>query len=314
VTTTNDSGDGSLRAALATANAAPVATPTTICVPAQAAAYNVANDPLPVTGNVIIRGEHTRGVTIDGHGTAVGGRTVFNIASGGRLRLERVTVTKGFGAGLDGGGATVRGRLEAIETHWFDNVGNFAGGIRLVDANASLLVERSLFEDNRINSGVASPSGSAIESQGGRVVLLNSTFIGNDGAAVRVSNAAGPQSLEVRSCTLRSPAGATSAIDLASAAASLVNSVILPASPDLVAAASVNRCFTQGDPGLGPLGNHGGETDTFVPLVNSPLIDAAVNDTLSSDQRGLPRAVDLGPVNADSPVDIGAVERQAGEP
>ena len=55
------------------------------------------------------------------------------------------------------------------------------------------------------------------------------------------------------------------------------------------------------DPMLAPLGNYGGPTQTMPPLPGSPAIDSAVASALTTDQRGYPRPVGLGP-------DIGAVE------
>jgi hypothetical protein len=58
------------------------------------------------------------------------------------------------------------------------------------------------------------------------------------------------------------------------------------------------------DPQLGALGVNGGPTQTMLPMVGSPVIDAGDNTGApSTDQRGLPR-----PFNATT--DIGAVERQ----
>jgi len=54
-------------------------------------------------------------------------------------------------------------------------------------------------------------------------------------------------------------------------------------------------------PLLAPLGNYGGPTPTLPPLPGSPAIDAAGSSLFSTDQRGLPRVLGLGP-------DLGAVE------
>lgn len=58
------------------------------------------------------------------------------------------------------------------------------------------------------------------------------------------------------------------------------------------------------DPRLGPLGDHGGDTETMLPLPGSPAANAAAPvDELDEDQRGLPRPETPGGQN-----DIGAVE------
>lgn len=76
-----------------------------------------------------------------------------------------------------------------------------------------------------------------------------------------------------------------------------------------------NSCRQQGtghitaNPLLGPLANNGGWTFTMAPLPGSPLIDAGDNTTcLASDQRGLPRPVDI--LGGGTKCDLGAVEQQ----
>jgi uncharacterized repeat protein (TIGR01451 family) len=64
------------------------------------------------------------------------------------------------------------------------------------------------------------------------------------------------------------------------------------------------------DPMLGPLQNNGGPTQTMMPLVGSPVIDAGDNTGApSTDQRGLPRVVN-GLGGTTPLIDIGAVEYQ----
>lgn len=64
-----------------------------------------------------------------------------------------------------------------------------------------------------------------------------------------------------------------------------------------------------GDPLLGALANNGGPTQTLMPQLNSPALDAGNNATcLSTDQRGELRPVDRG---GGSICDIGAVEAGA---
>lgn len=62
-------------------------------------------------------------------------------------------------------------------------------------------------------------------------------------------------------------------------------------------------------PNLAPLGNYGGPTPTMPPLFGSPALDAAVDSTETTDQRGLPRAADADG-NGTAVADIGAVELQ----
>jgi hypothetical protein len=66
-----------------------------------------------------------------------------------------------------------------------------------------------------------------------------------------------------------------------------------------------------GDPQLGPLQSNGGPTQTMAPAQGSPVVDAGSAFGLTTDQRGLARPFDFGPVvNAGDGSDIGAVELQ----
>lgn len=68
-----------------------------------------------------------------------------------------------------------------------------------------------------------------------------------------------------------------------------------------------------GNPQLGVLQNNGGQTPTHAPLLGSPALDGGNGSGSNTDQRGLPRPVDLpGITNAagGDGSDIGAVEAQ----
>ena len=70
------------------------------------------------------------------------------------------------------------------------------------------------------------------------------------------------------------------------------------------------------DPQLGALQNNGGATQTILPNLGSPLIDAGIANGLSSDQRGQARTFDslaFPNVNGSDGTDIGATELQPGE-
>ena len=74
--------------------------------------------------------------------------------------------------------------------------------------------------------------------------------------------------------------------------------------------------ITGTDPDLGPLQDNGGPTETLLPNLTSPVIDAGVANGLTTDQRGLPRTFDPVSVpnkNGSDGTDIGSTELQAGE-
>jgi CSLREA domain-containing protein len=65
------------------------------------------------------------------------------------------------------------------------------------------------------------------------------------------------------------------------------------------------------DPRLSPLADNGGSTQTHALHPISPAIDAGSCSTVTADQRGLPRPVDIPDIaNADDGCDIGAYEAQ----
>ena len=68
------------------------------------------------------------------------------------------------------------------------------------------------------------------------------------------------------------------------------------------------------DPQLGPLADNGGPTETHLPALASPAIDAGISNGLTTDQRGLQRTVDRDEVanrSGSDGTDIGSVELQA---
>jgi Ca2+-binding RTX toxin-like protein len=68
------------------------------------------------------------------------------------------------------------------------------------------------------------------------------------------------------------------------------------------------------DPLLGPLADNGGPTQTQLPAVTSPAIDAGVANGLATDQRGVQRTFDAGNIAnraGSDATDIGAVEQVA---
>ena len=113
-----------------------------------------------------------------------------------------------------------------------------------------------------------------------------------------------------------------------SGTASLINTIVdlddVGATPATAAqevagtlAVSSHNLIGMANPGLAPLANNGGLTETIALLANSPAIDAGsnafaldptTNQPLTTDQRGALRGGTGGGLNAGSTVDIGAYE------
>jgi hypothetical protein len=75
--------------------------------------------------------------------------------------------------------------------------------------------------------------------------------------------------------------------------------------------ATIGGTALTADPQLGPLADNGGATRTMAPAAPSPVLDAGAAFGLTTDQRGLPRPLDLLSIpNAGDGSDIGALEVQ----
>ena len=206
VTTTNDSGPGSLRQAIIDANASPE--DDTILLPI--GVYTLSSGVLEIeaSGGVLqIEGLGNAAVetTIDADGNS----RVFKILSGAELVIENLTITGGQapdaetnGVGGDGGGILNSGTLTIRDSVVTGNRsgdggafnfslfrGGHGGGIFVVDGS-SLTIERSVISDNEAGAGADSAqpgSGVAPGGDGGGVYLgltttvsiTETTFSGN---------------------------------------------------------------------------------------------------------------------------------------
>ncbi len=175
------------------------------------------------------------------------------------------------------------------------NAGPVGAGIAV---SGSAVVESSTVSDNR-----ASGTGAGIETTSASAVLSieRSTIWNNTGmgAATALRNPAG--ALSVRGSIVGSDRGRFSCSGVISSAG---YNVVADDTCALAGPADLNDT----NPAIGPLGDHGGPTDTRQLGVASPGIDLIPADTpgvcdvtTSTDQRGMPRPVGGG-------CDAGAVE------
>jgi hypothetical protein len=322
VTNGNDSGSGSLRAAVAAANPGDM-----ITVPAFTVA--LTSGQIVVSKSVTIIGAGARQTTISGTGQS----RVFDVTSG-TVSISGVTVTGGDGFGTPGGTAGAGGGIlvdggtltladSAVTAN--QTVG-FAEGAG-IQAESSLTVLRSTIS---FNSGPGSVRAGGIGFAGnGTLQVLDSTLAHNTldsgglGAAVYV-NSAGTVAFTNDTLDLDSAGATGSVLDLngGSFPARIANTIVAGGSSDSCSRMPAtspsqggniddqNLCkFTAStdhpntNPHVGVLQNNGGQTDTQLPAVAGPSIDAGVDAVcLATDQRGVPRP--QGPH-----CDSGAVER-----
>jgi Domain of unknown function (DUF4347)/FG-GAP-like repeat/FG-GAP repeat len=224
VTNTDDSGAGSLRQAIESANTAggdntidftgPTftdATPDTI---------TLTSGKLSITSNVTITGTSANLLTVSGNQTFI----VFNIASGSTVVMSGLTITNGnssgYGGGIyndgtlslsnsilsgnsasyNGGGIYNNGRLTLNSSTLSGNSAPGGGGI-YNDRDSTLTLSNSTLSGNLAPSGMF--GGGGILNFGGTVSLSNSILSGNSAGSLGggIYNY-GPLTLSVLNCTL----------------------------------------------------------------------------------------------------------------
>jgi hypothetical protein len=303
VTTTADSGPGSLRQAILDSLAStgprlirfdskkgPFATPQVIAL----------RTSLPeLRGELVIDGEiedrlwEATGVTVSGEHH----HRVLTIAPGAKVTLASFTIANGWAQ--QGGGVLSRGDLVVKGVTFVGNRAESDGGA-LVNLKGALTVVNSTFVDNQ-----AGQSGGGLSDNGGKVTVTNATFARNRsprGAAIFSQG-----TLLLRNSILaQSGLGKDCVVTGTLASASR---------PNLIQ--SHENCgvpISVADPRLEALGLYNGPTPTLPPGGGSPAVNlgdnaAAVDEAgnaLEWDQRG----------NGDPRVvagftDLGAVEVQA---
>jgi hypothetical protein len=322
VTNGNDSGPGSLRAAVAAATPGEM-----ITVPAST--VFLTSGQIVVSKSVTIIGAGARDTTISGTGQS----RVFDITNG-TASISGVTVTGGDGfdtpggTGSFGGGILVDGgALTLADSTVTGNQTMGTGEGSGIQADGSLTVLRSTIS---FNSGPGSDRAGGIGFEGnGTLQVVDSTLAHNTlesgglGAAVYV-NSAGTVAFTNDTLDLDSAGATGSVLDLnvGSFPAIIANTIVTGGSSESCSRMPAtspsqggniddqNLCeFTAStdhpstDPHLGALQNNGGPTDTQLAPVASPPIDAGADAACpATDQRGVPRPQGLH-------CDSGAVER-----
>jgi hypothetical protein len=245
VTNTNDSGPGSLRDALATANDG-----DTIDATGVSGTILLTSGELEITDNVTINGPGAGHLAVDGNGQSRG----FFINAGKTVTISGLTITNGnvtndFGSGIynDGGALTLS---ECTVT------GNAAGGAILNDSfnsSATMIVTGCTVSGNTgggisnrgshtgatmtvTNCTVSGNSGYGLGNGGvgGRATMMvtNSTISGNSGRGMSngAGLAGGSATLTVTSCTISGNTGG--GISNGDAGVTIINSTVSGNSAD----------------------------------------------------------------------------------
>lgn len=316
VTTSADGGPGSLRQLIAAA-----ADGDTILVGARDIVLTAGELSMPGAKPLTIVGAGARATSISGnHATRIFDTTA-------PLTLRGMTLRDGQVSG-DGGAIWTNSPLTLTDMAFVGNTSTSSEGGAVHAATDSVTINRSLFANNS-----AQGDGGALQFAGNTLVTVqNSTFVGNSSAAQAgalavnyvdpattvalvndtfVGNRAAPgapgsvfrvgseQTVSYRSSLFVDNGGACAQGGLAHAVSNGHNVFDGTPSSDCNLIASD---ATVADAHVSALGNHGGPTDTVLPLANSAAIDAAATPYCpGTDARGIVRPFGAG-------CDVGAVE------
>lgn len=333
VTSTADSGTGTLRAVLATAVADGSANitfdPTIFATPQT---ITLTSGTLTIPSNTTITGATTgSGATLQNLVTVSGGGSsnnfsVFTVNSGVTgAAIHNLVIANGY-IDTQGGGISNEGSLTVTNSTLENNyaagyAGTGNGGGAIYNAgNAILTIAGSTFTGN-----ISAPGGAILTDSTGQMTITNSTFSGNSAVIGKVGGA-----IFINRGTV-SINGSTFSGNSATGGGGIYNYGTLTATNTIMAgntggdcgAGGANSCPANGANGnvigvttiaFTPLGNYGGPTQTLIPPPGSSAICAGLQADIPSgvttDQRGLPNTNTSYPgYSAGAPcVDAGAVQ------
>jgi hypothetical protein len=258
VTTTNDSGPGSLRQALSDAATIPGADTV-------AFAPGLSGQTITLASQITVN--DTNGVTIDATNLP-SGITIRGGGQSGSFRLFSITNSTSFalrGLTLADGGGT-----------------NFhADGGAIFNSGTLTLTRCTLFGNSASNGGAIFGSGTLLQC-----TLASNTASAN-GGAINVSGTA-----VLTHCTVSSNSANSGGGIFKSGTLTLTNSIVAgntaSTSSNIAGTFTGPNNVTTGNPLLAPLGDYGGPTKTMALLPGSPARNAAAGSLVTSDQRGFP--------------------------
>ena len=326
VTSTADSGGGTLRQALATAGSG-----DTVAVPA--GRYVLSSGALQVGAGVTVRGAGARGTVIDANRTS----GVFTV-SGAGVTIEDLTVTGGQTPGSGGGISSQMGLMLHRVAVVANSAAGAGGGVFASGTAAqALLIDHSLIAGN----SAAGSGGFESDSSSLGSAVTDSTVTGNSATSFAGGFAAGAGALLIDGDTVvgNSVTGASgqggnfrvSSGTVARLHDTIIGGGVADAGADCYLGAGAtltslghnaedldphpdsdcqSRFVGSGDRtglalALGTLADNGGPTDTIRPLLASPVVDMGdPAGCTRDDQRGVPRPQGAG-------CEIGAFEHSA---
>jgi hypothetical protein len=332
VSNSNDAGDGSLRAAIATSNVSPGADTITFA-PSVTLIQLASNLPSITDDATITAGSRSELLEVR---APAGPSRVFNV--GADVIISGVGITDGVGTNLSGGGILKQAGFSLVldRVAVFGNSSTLGGGGVFASGAGPLTIRNSLIAQN-----TASANGAGISSTGAQVVIENSTITGN--TAFSTTTAGGVFTTGAGTATITNSTiagndgGSTGAANILAAGTStisLASTVIAdPATGEVNCLETGGAISTSGfnledgvtcnlssgsndlinvDPQLASLASNGGLTQTLALANSSPAVDKGkALGGITADQRGNARPDDFGSVpNAagGDGSDIGAFE------
>jgi uncharacterized protein (TIGR03437 family) len=350
VSNANDSGDGSLRKAIQDANAMAGDDIITFATPffSTPRTITLTSGELAINSNLIINGPGANLLTVRRADNAPDFR-IFSIVGGlSNVALNGLTISNGRSPSITGGGIESQSNLTLTNVHVTGNQANNSGGGVLLSMADGTFTGCTFSGNTAGNQG----GGILYRGNGGHTLrLVNSTVSGNAannagaGGGILHFSSSGSSRLEVVNSTIANNTSATTngggiftttfSGSGETATTTLRNSIIANNTPNNLGTAGtgatitslgfnlsgdnslqfINQStdFVNTDPLLGPLQDNGGPTPTHALLFGSKALDAGHSSDAMTDQRGLPRRVDLTLANqaGGDGADIGAYELQA---
>jgi len=235
--------------------------------------------------------------TVSGNSAGLYGGGVFNLS--GTTTLTNSTVS-GNSAGLGGGGVLNDGTMTLTHSTVSGNSAGYGGGVVNVDGTTTLT-------NSTVSGNSANTRGGGVLNNYGFIVIEHSTLTGNtapanEGGGVAIYGGSGTLT-RVRASLIAANTGTD--VDFTNGVTNSFDSD----GDNLIGDGNATGNFNHGgdqtgvaDPGLGPLADNGGPTETQAPMAGSPAIDAVTGTCPppADDQRGVARpqgaACDIGSV------------------
>ncbi|MCI0710435.1 MAG: hypothetical protein L0154_09765 [Chloroflexi bacterium] len=278
------------------------------------------------------------------NGSALDGGAIYN--SNSTLTITNSTFSANT---ADFGGAIYNFGTLNIDNSTFSDNSAVGGGAIYNSLGRTLDIDSSTFSDNS-----ASDSGGAIHNSGGMLPITNSTFSGNsasnggaihndNGGTLNIDNSTFSDNsavgggaiynfvgvLAITSSTFsgNTAAGAGDTLDSPLGTINIASSLIAGGDcSGTINDAGNNLSFnatgcpgTVADPQLGSLQNNGGPTDTILPALSGPAVNAyAAPCATATDQRGITRPqglfCDIGATEQELTTDISISKTDSPEP